>query len=67
MASDSKKEVVATIHVCPPACDAGGSTEDGGHDFSVPFEEKDPDYGSVTGGLACSRCGLRNIDFDLMR
>jgi hypothetical protein len=49
------------FHQCPPHCNAGGPADQDGHDFSVPFEEENCD------GFACSACGLRNIDFDLMR
>ncbi len=54
------------MKTCPPQCDAGGPEKHGGHDFSEPYEQKN-EYGGWEGGYRCSKCGLRNMDFDLLR
>lgn len=53
-------EAAVTVFMCPPRCDAGGTPEDEGHVFDIPVEEE------CFSGARC-KCGLRNIDFDLMR
>jgi hypothetical protein len=39
-------------------CDAGGTEEDGGHVFDIPYEIED-EYGGESG--ARCRCGMSNV------
>lgn len=65
---------------CPPRCDAGGPSEDDGHDFSESkvLEWYEAGWSKLRPGvwlprrpamesLVCSKCGLSAMDRDLLR
>jgi hypothetical protein len=58
--SNDNDEPAMQVFMCPPRCDAGGTPENEGHVFDIPFEE------GCFSGYKC-RCGLDNISFDMMR
>ena len=58
MSASEKQD--ASLFICPPRCNAGGTADDEGHVFNIPDEDE------TFSGYRC-KCGLRNIDFDMWR
>ena len=56
----STEEPAISIFVCGAKCSAGGTEQDGGHVFDVPFETE------TMSGACCNKCGLSNIDYAMM-
>lgn len=54
MADSDEKEPRISVFRCPPRCDAGGTKEDDGHIFDIPFETE------LSSGYRC-KCGMDNI------